>query len=179
MRRVAVTGLVLLIAAVALLAAGCGGDEASATSAEEWADEFCTAVSDWREELEQIGEGIDDPSTLSIDALEEAADDASAATDEFIEEVRALGAPDTESGEEVEQSVESLADTAEAEKEDVDEAVDDVSNISDLPSALSTIGESLTAMATALQRTLDAIENGDVGDEIRTAFQESEACDEL
>lgn len=177
MRRLT-TVVLVLIAASALVAAGCGGDDSSTgTSADEWAQEFCTTVIAFRDDLEQIRDGLGE--SLSVGSLDEAADDASMRTNEFVDELRALGAPETESGQEVEKSVEALADTAEAEKEDVQDAVDGVSDVTDIPGALTAIGASLQEMASALQRTVDAIEAEDVDGELRTAFEDSTACDEL
>jgi hypothetical protein len=177
MKRLTLGALVLVSASV-IVAAGCGGDDsATGTSADEWAQEFCTTVVAYRDDLEQIRDGLGE--SLDVGSLEVAADDASARTDEFVDELRALGPPDTESGQEVEDSIEALADTAEAEKDDVQEAVDAVSDVSDLPGALTTIGTSLQEMATALQRTVDAIEAADVDGELKTAFEQNAACDEL
>ena len=171
---------VLLLAVLALSAAGCGGDdEPEAAGVDAWADGFCTSVSTWRNELQQIGDSISDPSLLSVDALKEAGEDASAATDAFVEDVRDLGEPDTESGAEIDSSVETLTDTLETQKDDLSEAVEGVEDLTDLPSAISAIGSALTAMANAFQTTLDAIRSENVGDEVHTAFESSAACDDL
>jgi hypothetical protein len=172
------TAALVLVAAFALVAAGCGGDDSSSgTSADQWAQEFCTTVISFRDDLEQIRDGLGE--SLSVGSLEDAADEASMRTNDFVDELQALGAPETESGQEVENSVNALADTAEAEKEDVQNAVDGVSDVTDIPGALTTIGASLQEMASALQRTVDAIENEDVDGELRTAFENSSSCDEL
>ena len=172
MRRVAATAVLLLVASFAILAAGCGGDDASstATPADEWADSFCSAVTAWTDDLQRIGDSIDDPSSLTIDALEESAADVSTATDEFVEDVRALGAPDTESGDQIRESVESLADTLEQERQDLEDAAQDVSDLTDLPQAIVAIGTSLTAMGTAFQSTMEALDDADVGSELETAL---------
>lgn len=181
MRRLTVLALVLLVGSFALVAAGCGSDDESgdATAADEWATDFCTAVTDWADRLQQIGNDITDPSSLNADSLREAADDVNAASDEFVEDVRALGAPDTESGQAVRDSLESLADTVEAERDDIEEAADDVSGITDIPAAISAIGSSINAMGSAFQTSLEAIEDADTGAELETALEQSEACDEI
>lgn len=172
------SGVLAVVTASLVLAAGCGGDEGTnGTSATEWAESFCTTVTVWRDDLERIRDSLGE--SLSVAGLEEAAEDASTRTETFIDDLRALGAPETESGQEVEDSVEALADTAEAEKDEVQAAIDDVSSLADVPGALTTIGASLQELASALQRTVDAIQAADVGGELETAFEESAACDEL
>jgi hypothetical protein len=170
--------LALLLVSLALVAAGCGGDdEPTATPVDEWADSFCSAVSTWTDELQQIRGRFDDLSSLDRDSLEEAADDASAATDDLVNDLQDLGQPETESGQEIEQSIETMSDTLEAEKADAEQAVEGVEDITDIPGAITTIGAALTSMGNALQQSFDALENADVGGEIKTALDESEACE--
>ena len=57
--------VLVLLASLALVAAGCGGDdEPTAAPVDEWADGFCTAISTWTDELEQIRDRFDDLSWL-------------------------------------------------------------------------------------------------------------------
>jgi ABC-type transporter Mla subunit MlaD len=181
MRRPGPIALLLLVAALAIAAVGCGGDEepSGATATDEWAEQFCTAVSSWTDELRQIGGTIDDPSALNTDALEQAARDVSTVTEGFVEEMRALGAPDTESGDDVRESLNSLADTLETEKADIESAVDDLSGLTDIPGAITAIGRALTAMGTAFENALSAVEDADAGGELEDALEQSDACDEI
>jgi hypothetical protein len=169
--------LAALIAALSLVAVGCGDGDGEAASAEEWADEFCTIVQDWRDELDQIGDQLDDD--FSSDSLEQAAEDADQATDDFVNDLRDLGGPDTESGDVVEQEVEELGDTVDEEREQLRAAVEDAEGLSGAAEAIGEVGRSLAEMATALEATLRAIDDADPGGEIRTALEESEACDEV
>ena len=171
--------LVLCVASLGLVAAGCGGDDTSTTSADEWAEEFCTIVQDWGDELERIGDELGDVSSLSSDSLEEAAGDADAATEDFVESVRDLGAPDTPSGDAVDQELDELADTVEAEREEIRTAVDDADGLGGAADVVGTIGTSISAMGTALQGTLEALDGADAGGELQTALEDAEACDEL
>ena len=173
--------LVPVVAALALVAAGCGGgDESPSTStAPEWADGFCTAVTTWTDELQRIGDEFGDPSSVSLDSLRQATDDAEAATDAFITDVRDLGALETESSQAVDDSVQTLADTLESEKANLQAAVEDASGITGVASAVTAIGTSLTAMGTAFQQALEAIQTADVNGELETAFEQTDSCKEL
>lgn len=181
MRRSAKIAVALLLTSAVLVAAGCGGsdDNTSASAADEWAAGFCTSVTTWTDALKEIGDDVASPSSLNSDALKEAAGDVSSATDAFIEDLRGLGRPDTESGQEVESSLETLSDTLETQKTDIEQEVDDVSGITGIPSAIAAIGSSLTAMGTAFQTALSAIDNADVGGELKTALENSDDCSEL
>jgi methyl-accepting chemotaxis protein len=175
MRSVA---LALLVAVLAVAATGCGGDE-STSSAEEWVDAFCTAALDWQNEIESLAEEASDLSALSTDDVRTLGEDADAATDEFIDEVRELGAPDTESGEEIDQAADELTNTVEAEKEEIREAVEDVDDITEFGTAVATVTTSFGQMGTELGEMLETIGSAEADDELRTAYEDSEACDEL
>jgi hypothetical protein len=177
MGRHALAALAVVLAALALVAAGCGGDDEETSSAATWAEDFCTSVTDWQDELEQIGEDL--AASPSVDALEDASQAASDATDAFVEEVRELGGPETESGQAVEDSLEELADIVDEEKAEIEEAVDDADGLTGAAGAVAAIGTSISTMATALQTTLQAVEDSDASGELETALDETPACDEL
>jgi methyl-accepting chemotaxis protein len=167
-----------VVVALALVAAGCGGeDEPETASTAVWAEGFCTAVTDWTDEIERIAG--DAASSLSEESLREAADGVSTATDTFVEELQDLGAPDTESGQEIEDATQELTDAVEAEKADVEEAVEGASDTTEIAAALAVVGSSLQTLATALQSTLQAIEDADVSGELQTALEDSPACENL
>lgn len=167
--------LAVAVTGFALAAAGCGGDD-EASSTTEWAEEFCSATRAWGDEVERIAEDID-LSSISSDTLERAAEDAREVTDDYIEEIRDLGGPDTVSGDEIEGSVEELADEVEAEREEIEDAVDDAGGLTGAVSAARDIAASVAAMFTALERTLEAIDEADVDGELETAFDEAESCE--
>ena len=169
----------LFRSAAAIVGAGCGGDESTASPTVEWADGFCTAVTSWTDELRRIGEDLRDPSSLSIDALKQAAGDVNAATDAFVEDVRTLGAPETESGQDVQGSLESLADTVDAEKAEIEKAIEDASGVTGAAAALTTIGTSLAAMGTAFQQALQEIKDADARGELKDAFEQADSCSEI
>jgi hypothetical protein len=170
-------GLAVLVVSLALVSAGCGGDESETSATAEWADSFCSAVTAWTSELEQIGQTVS--SSLTAESLEEAADDVSTATDDFVEEVRGLGAPETESGEAIEDAVQEFTDAAESEKGEVEDAIEDVTDASDVAGALAVVGSSLQTMATALQTMFESFEDADVGGDLETAFEETPSCESI
>jgi hypothetical protein len=181
MLRLARVATAVMIALLALVASGCGGDDepSGGTATAAWAADFCSAVTTWTDELQRIGDDLDDPSALDTDSIEQAADDLNAATEEFVDDVRALGPPDTDSGQEVEDSLDTLADTLETERADIEDAVQDVSGLSEIPGAISAIGTSLTAMGNAFSDALEALEDADVDGELERTLEETEECDAI
>lgn len=173
-RHLLVTG----VAALALAVAGCGGsDESSSTSpTDEWASGFCTAITTWKDSVTSITEQFSNPSSLSSDGLKDAANDVSSATQTLTDDLKGLGTPDTESGEEVKTSIDDLSTTVESEVADIESAADGVSGLSDLPNAITSITASLSAMSNAFASALQSVESADVSGELQTALEDSPEC---
>ena len=173
------------VAALAFAAAGCGGGDDSgsgsseATPASEWADGFCSAVTAWTDELRSVTEQFTSLSSFSQENLQSAADDVKTATDQLVDDLRNLGAPDTESGQEVEDSIDALATTLEAELDSIQTTVDETSGIAELPGAVQDVSASVSAMSKAFSSTLTTIEDADAQGELTDALESSPGCDEL
>jgi len=175
------TLLATVVAALALLAAGCGGSDesSSASPTDEWADGFCTAITTWTDSLQSVTDQFSSPSSLSTSAFEDAASDIKSSTQTLVDDLKGLGTPDTESGQAVKDSVDELSTTLESEVADIESAVDGVSGLTGLPSAISSITTSLSAMGTAFASTLQSLESADVKGELQTALEDSPACAEI
>ena len=178
MRRSWIAAIVVL--ALAGIAAGCGGDdESDADPTAAWASGFCSAVTDWTNELQTITSQFSDTSNLSQDGLESAAGDLRDATDTLVSDLKDLGAPDTDSGEEVKSSLDSLSTTLQDETSEIEDTAQGVSSVADLPSAISTISASLASLGTAFSQTLQTIDNADVSGELQTALEDSPECADI
>jgi hypothetical protein len=172
---VALASLLLLVG----LAAGCGDDEPDESATAAWADSFCTATVDWTTELERIVDDLGDLSNLSSAAIEESAQEARDATDAYVEDVRDLGSPETEGGDEIESSLETLADEVDEEMAEIEDSVEDIEGLTGLATAGREVAASVTAMFTALQTVFETLESSDPAGELETAFDESDACQDL
>lgn len=179
MGRHALAALALVVLSLALVASGCGEDESDTSETTEWAAAFCTATLTWSDELQRIADDISDLASLSRDSIEQAGAEASEATDTFVEDIRELGGPNTESGQAVDDSLEALADEVEGERAEIEDALEDISGLTGLTTAAREVAASAAAMFTALEQAFGAIENADVDGEIATAFEEADACDEI
>ena len=170
----------ILVLALAGVAAGCGGDDETQTDpTAAWADGFCSAVTDWTDELQTITSQFSDTSNLSEDGLQSAATDVQSATQTLVDELRDLGAPETDSGEEVKSALDTLSTTLENESTAIEDTANGVSGITGLPSAITKITTSLSALGTAFSQTLQTIENADASGELRTALEDSPECADI
>jgi hypothetical protein len=156
--------------AAAVLAAGCGGDDTSAT--ERWADDVCSATSTWQGSVEDAADTIREGGG---EGIETAVDDVVEATQELADDLKGLGSPETEAGDQAEASVERLADQLSA-------AVDQVRAAGDEGTTLQAVAAATAALATLqqdVQRTLDELRGLDAGGELEDAFDNADSCDEL
>jgi hypothetical protein len=166
--------LPLFVVAI-ILAAGCGGDDDDQSSSQAWADDFCSAAADWRTTLEGIVSDFDSPSDLSADSIEDAVDEGLDATESFVDDVRGLGAPDTEAGEEVKGIVDDMASSVEATADELSEAVGDSSSLQDLLAVAPQVVASVESLQQELRSSLDDLESLDTG-ELRDELESNEDC---
>jgi len=167
------------VGALALVVAGCGGSDSDEDPTAAWASGFCSAITSWTDELRTVTSQFSDTSNLSEDGLQSAADDARSATSDLVDELRALGAPDTESGEDVRSALDSLSTTLESESDALEETVQGVSGITEIPSALTAALASLSAMGSAVSSTLQTIEDADAENELQNALEDSPECADI
>lgn len=173
------------VCALAVVAAGCGGGGGSTTttttsaSATEWANGFCSAFATWDTAFKDATSQFTSLSSLSKDNLQKAADDIDTATQQLITDLKGLGAPNTESGQKVKDSVDSLATTLQTQVDTIKSTIDKTSSITQIPGAASDVMTSLTAMSTAISSTSKTIEDANVKGELTNALKSSPDCANL
>jgi hypothetical protein len=168
--------LTTVVLALALVAAGCGGSDDETDPTAAWASGFCTAITDWTDSLGEVTSQFSDTSNLSEEGLQTAADDTRSATEQLVDELRALGAPETDSGEEVRSSLDELSTSLETEAGKISDTVEGASGITGIASAITAVSTSLSAMGGAFASTLQTLENADVGGELQSALEDSPEC---
>jgi methyl-accepting chemotaxis protein len=174
-----------LVAALALVAAGCGGGGGSTTttttsaSATDWANGFCGAFATWDQSFKDATSQFTSLSSLSKDNFQKAADDIDAATQQLITSLKDLGAPDTESGQQVKDSIDSLSTTLQTQVDAIKKTIDQTSGITEIPGAAQDIVSSLDTMNTALSSTAKTIEGANVNGELTDALKSSPDCANL
>jgi hypothetical protein len=180
------SAVVLTVLTVVLVAAGCGGgDGASSTqgltstqgssSAEDWANGLCGAVASWNAAITSAGTTLKDDPTE--DGLRSAADDVQSATETLSDDLRGLGTPDTESGQQAKESVDELAAGLSGGVDEIEAAVEDASGLSGALAAISAVSTRLMAMGDQVTSTVRSLE--DTRGELADAFAEAESCNEL
>ena len=167
---------------LAFAAVGCGGDDgdsAPGMDTAEWAEGYCAAITDWANELRQATDQLRDLQSLSRETFQQAGEDIDSATKSFAEELRALGAPDTKSGEEARQVVETFATATEAAVAAIESAVDNVSDVAGISKGVVSITAALTSMNKAFTTMTTSLRRIDPEEELQSALEDAESCDDL
>ena len=162
--------IVVFMCALTFATAGCGGgDDTSATEA--WAGDVCSSLTAWVDAIESATASIQ--SNPSMDGLRSAVDDAKQATETLTDDLRGLGRPDTEAGQEAEQTIDELATELQSGIDEIE------SESSDGLGALTALSATLTTIGGKVSSTFDQLEQLDAGGELQDAFENSDSCDEL
>lgn len=163
-----------MIAVLALLAAACGEDD---DPAQAWADGFCSSLTTWSQSVKSSVDPITS-GNLSDDAVNGAVDDVKAATDELTSDLKGLGAPNTDSGEQAQQQATDLADQLTTAEDTISKAFEGAGGTTEMLSAAGVAVSSLGTVVAQMKTTLDDLEqsSSDTSDDIRSAFKRSDEC---
>jgi flagellar hook-basal body complex protein FliE len=177
MRRI----IALAAAALALsvVAAGCGGSDSEEDPTAAWASSFCSAVTGWTNDLQNVTTQFTDTSNLSEEGLQSAADDVKSSTQSLVDDLKGLGAPPTDSGDAVKSAIDDLSTTLEDESTSIEEAAQGISGLTGIANAITSISTSLATMATSFSDALTTIQNADAQGELQSALEDSPECADI
>ena len=173
---------VVVIAATALLAAGCGGSSETATSdttaTEKWADGLCSSITTWTSSLTAVVDTVKG-GDLSKDTLTGAVDEAKTATATFTSSLEGLGKPDTEAGQEAKDSVDQLATDIKADMTKIEDAVAGATDVSGVLNAVSVVTSTLATAGQQVSSTLTGLQGVGAKGELESAFKAAPSCQSL
>lgn len=172
----AILGAAVFLSAMTLSA--CGGDNGDETvSPSEWANSLCTDVGQWRSSLQTVRTSF--KGNLTPENAQDAADQVGDATETLIGDLKDLGKPDTQSGQEASDDVDELSDELQKGSDQIQRAADEVSSAADIPAAAATIAATATQVSSEVKSTLTNLQQLDPQGELKTAIQQSSACQSL
>ena len=178
MHRVLAIAAVTLVGGLSVAAAGCGGDDTS--SAEQWADQVCTDLNTWADSITTTITGVMSQGLgVTKSDLSAAANQASSATSRLVDDLKAIGPPDTESGQQAQQDVQQLGDSLEQHANKARDLVQSgsTSGGAGLVTTAQSVLVEIGAAADQVKSALTSVQRA--GEDIRDGVQSSDACQKL
>jgi len=176
-----VLSLLALSAAIVVALSGCGS---STSSEEKFAGSVCSAVGDWKDQVQQASDDVkakvQSPSAGMIAAIQQDVTSAVDATNELATTLTSIQPPDSDEGQAAKQQLDTLATQF---KTTVDKARQTVQGIpkdaglATTASSLATLGPSLDTLATTAETTITALQSS--GDAVKDGFQKADSCNEF
>jgi hypothetical protein len=173
-QRLPLIGLVLA-AALGLMAAGCGSKDQPSTA--EWVDGVCAAMVTWTSSLKSSAQSLQG-GNLGEDSLKGAVDDAKEATDTLESDLKDLGKPESDSGQQAKEEIDQLSGQLSEGANSIENAADDVSGLNGVLAATTSITAALRTMANQISSTLIDLRQLP-GGELRDAIDHSSSCQKL
>ena len=176
--RVTAAVMLILLVSVALLAAGCGGDDSDSSANDAYADGVCTAIATWQQQVQSIATSLS--GGVSKASLQTAVTQAETATKTFATQVAAVPSPDTSEGQAAKQQVDqlssSLTSTVDSAKSTAAQIPSNAS-AGTVATALAGLAPQVKSLATTAQTTLASLQ--DAGGSLASAFKENSSCQNL
>jgi hypothetical protein len=179
-----IAAVVLGILAIVIAAAVMRLTEDEQPSTAEWADSVCTSLADWRSSIAALADIGGEP--LTADTLRDRLDGAESATTDLVTELRDLGPPDLDAGDDVEQALDDAVAGLEASDDDVHSAAEDATEAENQTEFLGALAELADDFAALVQLAGDIVATlqsaslfGDASAELEQAFADSTSCQSL
>ena len=175
--------IVIGVAAIVIAAIAMRLSDDGQPTTEEWADEVCTSLSDWRTSITSLADVGDEP--LTPDALREKLDEAGDATNELVTQLRGLGAPDLEAGDELQQQLDDSAAELESKYDALRDSAEAAADAppAEFPQQLSGLASDFAALQTSISTTVSSLQHANVGEEskaeLEQAFADAPSCQSL
>lgn len=162
-----------LVASVTLMVTACGSDKSSSdSSATDWANGVCSAVTTYRQSVTNAVSSL--KGNVSRDGVETATKQIQTATDTFEADVKSLGKPKTNAGDQAKTTLDTLSSQLNSDLETVKSA-DGQGVLQGLSTATAALATAQTQVTTAFDQLKSLDAKGELGD----AFNSASACSSL
>lgn len=169
----------IVIAAIAMRLS----DDDGPQTTEEWAGAVCTSLSDWRDSITSLADVSGE--SLTADTLRDKLGEAEDATSDLVSQLRDLGPPDLEEGDELQQQLDDSAEELESRFDDLKESAEAAADApaGEFLQQLAGLASDFAALQTAISTTVSSLENADVAEdskaELQQAFADAPSCQSL
>jgi len=173
-----VIGVVAIV--IAAIAMRLSDDSSSNPSATEWANSVCASLATWKSSMQSLT----DVQTLNADTLDQKIEDGQAATSTLVDELKALGRPDLESGAELQQELSNDVDQLQSSFDSMKETAQQITESGSFTlNDLAPLLPQFQALVADASKTVDALQNANVAEstkpELQAAFADAQSCQDL
>jgi hypothetical protein len=163
---------------LALAAAGCGKSE-SQKQADQYADSLCTSISGWEQEVTNIVATLTPGTPRQVAQMK--LQQARAATEGLVNEIRALPVPDVDGASEAKQNVDQLVTSAQSTVSTIKSGVTQIKSegtgAANVATVVVPIAAQLTRLVTEAKSTVASLEA--VKGAFEKAVKDSDTCQAL
>jgi hypothetical protein len=172
----------LPVALAVLLAAGCGGSSSSSSSPspKDWANDLCSSITTWSNSVKEAGNSLKSGNLQEGD-LKNATSEIKSATSKFSDDLKSLGKPDTDAGQEAKDAIDQLSTEIKKDVDTLQSAVNDAvgQGGKGAVSAASSIATSLSTMSTQIAAAASKLQQADAKGDLEQGFRDAPACKSL
>lgn len=172
----------VLVAALALVAAGCGGSGQS--SQEQWANKVCTPIVDWQKQIKQLvsdaQSAVTSPQAGTIDKLKADAQKAKSATKQLKSELQSLPPAPGSNGQAAKQTVTTFASQMSQIVDKLSSSVSALSSstsLSEAATALKNAATQISPLLTQAKSTVGSLQQS--SSDLKKGFQDASSCKSL
>jgi uncharacterized phage infection (PIP) family protein YhgE len=170
-------GLAIAVLVVALIAGGCGGGSKT-TTPQEWANSLCSSLNTWKDSVVKAANSLSG-GNVTRDSLKRAADDVKDATHTLTDDLKGLGKPNTQAGQEAKDTVDQLSTQLKDGADKIESAANDVSDGSGVLQAMSVVAGAFTTMGNQIRAAYNKVRSLKGGQELTNALTNSDSCKTL
>jgi phage-related protein len=173
--------LVSVVIAAAVLAAGCGKSSSTSSSSpspSDWANSLCSALTTWSTSVKSATGSLKG-GNVSESSLKSAAGDIKDASDTLVSDLKGLGKPNTQGGQQAKDAIDQLSSEVKTDVGKMQSAVDNASGLSGAMAAATTVSTTLSTMGSQINSTASKLDQADAKGELQKAFKDAPACSSL
>jgi hypothetical protein len=157
-----------------LVAAGCGKKNET-TSTQDWANGVCTSFTTWKTSMTDLQKSVKSGG-LTQQSLTSAVSSAQSATDTLAKDLKNLGKPNTQAGQQAQADVQQLSDQLSSGSKTISDAMSKAKGATGFLTVVSTVSSTLASMVTEIQTTVTNLKKLDPKGELQKAFKSAPAC---
>ncbi len=174
-----VIGVLAIVAAAVVMRMS----EEEPETTQDWADSVCSSFADWRASLSSLADLGDDP--LTAETVRDRLAAAREETSDLAEQLRDLGPPDLEAGDDLQRQLDGVTAEFQASFASLEESAEAATDApaDELLDFLSDVAADFATLREELGEAIDTLRNSDFADESRTeleqAFAAAPSCQSL